>query len=205
MIPMGIGFSSTALVGIAIGGGNVKRAKKIGLLAVTTGACILIITTVLIIIFNQKIPYLYTQEVVVADLVTNLLKIYIWFGILDGVQIILHGIIKGLGKQGIASIICLVVLYPINIPLAYVFAWKLGYGVYGLWYSQIVAILLLDLSYTYIIFTNDWRAISKQVIKKMTRELELHKLATNKLSFTTDAVTIEEKENHKTEEVQKLV
>ena len=167
MIPMGISFSSTALVGIAIGQGNVARGKKISLLALATGVCISIITTLVVIIFKWSIPYMYTTEVAVADLVTSLLKIYVWFGLLDGVQIILHGIIKGIGKQAIASVICLVVLYPINIPVAYFFAWPCGYGVFGLWYSQILSIVLLLVSYTTILTTYNWQQISDEVRENM--------------------------------------
>jgi len=167
MIPMGIAFSSTSLVGIAIGSGNVLRAKKISLLALATGVCFLAVTTILVIIFKNSIPYAYTTEVEVAEIVTNLLKIYVWFGILDGIQMILHGIIKGIGKQGIASVICLVVLYPINIPVAYLFAWPLGFGLYGLWYSQILSIGLLLISYVTILTWYNWDDISLDVRKKM--------------------------------------
>lgn len=169
MLPMGISFSSTALIGIAIGSGEINRAKKIAMLALATGASILIITTILVIIFKDLIPYAYTTEVEVADLVTSLLKIYVWFGILDGIQIILHGVIKGIGKQAIASIICLVVLYPINIPMAYFFAWPMGYGLFGLWYSQIMSILLLIIAYSTILTAYDWKHISDNVIERMTK------------------------------------
>ena len=115
MLPMGISFSTTALVGIAIGSGNIDRARKITVLAICTVGCLLLMTTILVIIFKWSIPYIYTTDVQVADTVTSLLKIYVCFGIIDGIQMILHGAIKGIGKQAIASVICLIILYPINI------------------------------------------------------------------------------------------
>jgi MATE family multidrug resistance protein len=170
MLPMGISFSSTALVGIQIGKGAYKIARIITMYALATGVSILVCTTILVFLFRNYIPYAYTTEVDVAELVTKLLQIYCCFGILDGIQMILHGVIKGIGKQAIASIICLLVLYPINIPLAYLLAWPCGYGLFGLWYSQIISILLLNTSYITILYFNDWKQISKDVKHKMNIE-----------------------------------
>jgi len=168
-INMGISFTSTALVGISIGSGNVSRAKKISIMALITCVSLLAVTTLLVIIFKHYIPYAYTQETDVAELLTTLLEIYVWWGILDGVQDILHGVIKGIGKQAIASVVCLIVLYPINIPMAYMFAWPLGYGVFGLWYSQIISICFLILFYTIILVWYDWQHISDNVRKDMLK------------------------------------
>jgi len=90
--------------------------------------------------------------------------------LIDCVQIILHGVIKGLGKQKIASAICLIVLYPINIPLAYCFAFVWGHGLMGLWYAQLISIFLLGICYIMIVSFTDWEEISVKTIEHFNQE-----------------------------------
>lgn len=163
MIPMGLSFATTTLVGNSIGAMKVERAKKYSIIAVLTGVSIIGVITLLVIIFKNEIPYVYTSDPAIASSVTALLNIYVCFSILDCIQIITHGVIKGLGKQKIASIIALIVLYPINIPMAYYLGFVLGYGLLGLWYSQLISIILLAVSYLSIVFILDWNIVAKQV------------------------------------------
>ena len=120
--------------------------------------------------FKNIIPYVYTCEENIIEIVVRLLGIYLFFSVLDAIQIVEHGILKGLGKQKIASLFCLIIMYPINIPMAYTFAFVLGYGVYGLWYSQLVSVILLAISYSIIIYFNDWDEISRKAIAKFEKE-----------------------------------
>jgi MATE family multidrug resistance protein len=164
MIPMGLSFAATTLVGNSIGSGNIIKAKNYAKISVIIGSFIVGAVTIFIVFFKDMIPYIYTNDLIIAKLVTSLLDIYIWFGIIDAIQIILHGIIKGLGKQKIASIVALVVLYPIMLPLAYILAFELNLGIYGLWYSQLISVFILAGSYFIIIFLLDWQDISDKSV-----------------------------------------
>lgn len=178
MIPMGLSFASTTLVGNSIGSGNIIKAKNYAKISVILGIIIVSSTTMFIVFFRNLIPFLYTNDLIIANLVTNLLGIYIWFGIVDAIQIILNGIIKGLGKQKVASIVALVILYPVMLPLAYLLAFVLNYGIYGLWYSQLISVFLLAISYFIIIFCLDWQEISDQSICEfadLKKSMDLYK------------------------------
>jgi MATE family multidrug resistance protein len=173
MIPMGLSFASSALVGNCIGANNIKNAKIFTKAALLSGICIITSITVFVFIFEKQIPYLYTADSTIATLVTSLLKIYVCFSIVDCCQMILHGVIKGLGKQTIASVVALVILYPINIPLAYTFAFVWGYGLLGLWYSQLIAVFLLASSYSVIILSLDWEHVVMKTRVRLQNEDDL--------------------------------
>ena len=170
MIPLGISFAVTSLVGNSIGSGDIDNSKKYSIMGVVMGTSIVASLTILVFIFRFNIPYVYTYEEDIIEIVVQLLGIYVCFSIIDAVQIVCHGILKGLGKQKIASIICLVILYPINIPMAYTFAFTYGRGVIGLWYSQFITIVLLTVSYFIILLTCDWELISKKAKDKFEKE-----------------------------------
>jgi MATE family multidrug resistance protein len=174
MIPMGLSFATTTLVGNSIGGNKPNQAKLYTQAALLT--CVLIIgsITLSVYLFKNTIPFVYTSDGTIAYLVSGLLGIYVCFSIVDSIQIILHGVIKGIGKQKVASIIALVVLYPINIPLAYTFCFVWEWGLNGLWYSQLISVFLLAGSYTLVIMYYDWNEIAKKTIENLREKRKLY-------------------------------
>jgi MATE family multidrug resistance protein len=182
MIPMGLSFASSTLVGNSIGANDVKHAKLYTVAALITGGSIIGVITLIVYLLQNNIPYLYTSDPEIAILVTGLLQIYVCFSIVDAFQIILHGVIKGLGKQTIASIIALIILYPVNIPLAYTFAFSWGYGLLGLWYSQLISVFLLALSYAVIVITLDWDVVALKTRQRLEQENELLIRRTSKMN-----------------------
>lgn len=174
MIPMGLSLASTALVGSAVGSNNVKLAKTYAIAALSIDLILISIISILIYTFRLKIPYLYTKNEEIGNLVADVLKIYLCFNIVDSISVVTHGIIKGLGKQKQAAIAVLIVLYPVNISMAYYIAFIQGYRIYGLWYSQLISIFILALCFISIVIFNDWKAIAKNIENELNKgELEM--------------------------------
>lgn len=146
MLQLGISIAATALVGNSVGSENLHNAKYYTYAALTVGLTVMITTSSLVLANRSSIPPLYTDQSDVKSLFYDLIGIYLLFSIPDSFQIIMNGVIKGLGKQKWASIICLIVLYPINITLAYYLGFIRGLGVIGLWYSQMVIVFILAVS-----------------------------------------------------------
>ena len=88
--------------------------------------------------------------------------------------------IKGLGKQRIASIIAILILYPINIPLAYTLTFTVNYGLSGLWYSQLISVILLSIGYFIIIICLDWKHVAKRALENLNEtKIEINKYSKN--------------------------
>lgn len=150
MLQIGMSMAASTLVGNSVGAKNKQLAIAYARCSVLVGVSIMIVTTTLTIIYRESIPGLYTNEPQVQKVFYDLLGIYVLFSIPDSYEVIVHGIIKGLGKQNIASICCLVILYPFNITFGYTLAFVFELGVNGLWYSQLASVILLTISYAYI-------------------------------------------------------
>lgn len=155
MLQIGLSMAATTLVGNSIGARNKKLALTYSHGSIILGLTIMLVTTLLTIIFRNQIPGLYTQDKEVGELFYDLIGIYVIFSIPDSVGVVLHGVIKGLGKQKWASIACLICLYPINITQAYLLAFHFKLGVMGLWYSQMITIFLMVGSYSVIYYFID--------------------------------------------------
>lgn len=160
---LGLSLTTTTLVGNSVGAGNKTNIYRYSVTALLIGVIMMIISTSLVMIFRSSIPHLYTDEKSVGELFYNLLGIYMIFSIPDSIQMILHGIIKGLGRQKWASVCCLIVLYPINTSLGYTLAFYFKLGIMGLWYSQMTSIFLLIISYLAVYMKCDIDEIIEEV------------------------------------------
>jgi Na+-driven multidrug efflux pump len=64
-------------------------------------------------------------------------------------------------------------LYPVNIPLAWYLGFYLEFGVIGLWYSQLVSVVLIAIAYVYIVITVDFDEISANAVQSFKKEDQL--------------------------------
>jgi len=150
IIQLGISMATNTLVGNSIGDKKKRLSLQYAFVSLILGLLIMVVTTAFTLYFRREIPYLYTHEKTVGELFYDLIGIYVIFALPDSASVILQGVIKGYGKQKWASIACLTILYPINITQAYFLAFHFKLGVMGLWYSQMITIFLLLISYAFI-------------------------------------------------------
>ncbi len=114
MLQLGLSITATTLVGNSIGAQNKKNVIKYSTCIIIISLFIATLVTVIIILFRREISTFYTDQKDVSELVYDLLGIYILFSLFDAFQVNLLGIIKGLGKQKVGAIICLIVLSSIG-------------------------------------------------------------------------------------------
>lgn len=69
----------------------------------------------------------------------------IGFIILDGVQAILSGLVRAIGRERLASVGFIICYLVIGEILGYVFCYNLGWELEGLWLGIIVGAFLYDL------------------------------------------------------------
>jgi MATE family multidrug resistance protein len=169
-IPLGISMACCTLVGNSIGALKVKQAQQYGIISSIFGFVLMLTITLTIWFYGDLFPYIYTNDVRVAGIFQSLLPFFIGFATLDGVQIILCGILKGVGKQRPASYLVIMILYPINIPTALTFAFTLNYKIYGLWYSQLIAVICLNVSYLIMILCLDWKYNAIRTMQNINRD-----------------------------------
>ena len=96
-VPIAYGLSISALVGQAIGSGNVAKAKRLTIVALLMSQ----ITMIILIIFVCKYGYILIQSVVQDPCIISKafqnLKVFCLFYQVDGLQVDLQSVIKALG------------------------------------------------------------------------------------------------------------
>ena len=129
MLPLGISYASSALVGNMLGAGRIDLAKRFAMLTILLDLIITSIICLLLWSFTDSISQLFTSEKDVIVITKNtiwVICIYIWFDTIHGVQ---SGIIRGLGKQGYGSAYTLFCYYILGMPIALHFAFNKEMGI----------------------------------------------------------------------------
>eukprot|EP00347_Sterkiella_histriomuscorum_P011508 403372185 len=170
MPALGLQIATSAVVGNSIGSKNADLARRYARWA----QIISLIETITIIIFvwfcRNLIAEFYTDidkvELLTADALRYVAFVQLW----NQQQACQQGIMRGLGKVGLATFSVLTSYYVFTLPLGYIFAFHVGenhetgkgMGINGLWLGMFLGQLVLCAMYQFFIsFKIDWHAIVK--------------------------------------------
>ena len=113
--------------------------------------------------FRKLIPRIYTEDIEVVKIASDVLVICAGFNLFDGVQGVSSGILKGIGKQKIGLILNLLAYYIIGLPVGLSFAYIFGWKLIGLWSGLLVGLFFnSSLMLLYILFKVNWENVRKK-------------------------------------------
>ena len=90
-------------------------------------------TAISFILMRYQLPELYSSDQAVIELSAKLLVMAAIFQLFDGMQVVTLGALRGLADVKHAMIFSFISYILISMPLGYVFAFTLDWGVVGLW------------------------------------------------------------------------
>ena len=134
---LGLGVAASALVGKQIGNNNVYLAKKYAVGVMVIGVFYSIIECSILSLHSDNLIRIITSDPAIQAIVRNLFWLFLFFLTLDKWQIALSGVIRGIGKQGSFTVICLVSYFPLQFIIYYTLVMNVGwhtadYGKYSL-------------------------------------------------------------------------
>lgn len=154
MVPLAISSATTIHVGHTLGRGDKHGGRFAGLLGIAMCATVMAVSAVLILLFNDGIAGLYTNDARVQELAAALLLIAAIFQLSDGVQVGAAGALRGFKDTAIPMAMCVFSYWVVGFPLAYVFGVRNGGGPVYVWIGFIagltVSAALLVTRYLYV-------------------------------------------------------
>ncbi|XP_076950258.1 protein DETOXIFICATION 24-like [Bidens hawaiensis] len=164
-----LAFLGAACVRVAneLGRGNAKAVRFSVQVLLGTSIAIGVFFFVLCLVFRRKLAYLFTDDVRVADTVSDLSLLLSFSVLLNSIYPILSGVAIGAGMQATVAIINLVCYYLIGIPLGAL----LGYTslqVKGIWIGMIGGIVAQTITLVYMII---WRTNWDDEVKKVSERI----------------------------------
>jgi MATE family multidrug resistance protein len=187
MIPLGFSIATTSVVGNSLGANRLVLAKKMGKIAIFTTVGIEICIGICMFFFGKQFISLYTNDPQVTLVSEHAVPVLSGFVLIDGLQCVCGGILKGLGKQSIGAITNVIAFYGIGLPMAWLLCFREGLSVNGLLLgiafgagTQCFALLVMIFYYEDYIYANSVKT------KEGTKEIEMQRGKFQQLKTTED-------------------
>lgn len=150
MFAVGIAVSGSMYVAENMARNDTVGARKYGLSALWLVAGVELCFALLFIAFNKVLPGFYNDEKDVLEIASKLILIAAVFQIVDGIQAVSLGLLRGVHDTKMPSFLTFIAYWVIGIPLSWYLGTQTAWGIYGIWWS-------LTLSLFFICFTATWR------------------------------------------------
>jgi MATE family multidrug resistance protein len=135
MVPLGVASAGAVRVGQAIGRLDTAAAARAGWTALLFGVGFMSIAALAFITIPRPLIGAFTIDAGVLEIGVALLAVAAVFQLFDGLQAVATGVLRGLGETRMPMLWNLAGHWFIGLPLAYVLAFNLDFGVIGLWWG----------------------------------------------------------------------
>ena len=139
MVPTGLAYAAMIRVGQAAGRSDLPGVRRNAAAPLLLALSYSAVAAVLFITMSHRLAGLYTTDPQVVAQATQLLRICAVLILGDALFVILASALTGLGDTRSPLVVSLVGNWVLGMPAAYLFAFPLGHGVYGLWMGRAVA------------------------------------------------------------------
>jgi MATE family multidrug resistance protein len=150
MVPFGISMAATVRVGHAVGRGDAGETRRAGFAAIALGVGFMVLMTLLVALTREWLPLLFLGRdaqgaAETIRLAAMLLALGATFFIVDGVQTIAAGALRGLNDTRIPMLFAAVSFWAVGFVLSYSLGLTLGLGARGVWLGFTVGLAVYAL------------------------------------------------------------
>ncbi len=151
MVVLGISAATTIRVSHQYGAKDYKAMRMAANASIHLCLCANFVMGTLLILFRENITMLFSEDLEVIRLGSQVLVMAGVFQLSDGMQAVGAGILRGLKDVKITMYVAFLSYLVINLPLGYVMAFVVGLGAPGVWIGFIgglsVAAILFRIRY----------------------------------------------------------
>lgn len=140
MVPLGISGAAAAVVGRAIGRGDMAVARRDALAAIVCGVGFMCLSAFVFIAFPEWLAALYTTEHATFAVAVALIPLAGFFQVFDGLQAVTSGVLRGTGDTRIPAVLHMVAFWGIGIPLGMYLGFRTPLRERGLWYGLVAGL-----------------------------------------------------------------
>ena len=139
MVPFGISMAATVRVGHAVGRHDAHATRRAGFAAIGLGAAFMAAMVLVIIACRHVIPLLFlgtsddAETTATVALAATLLAFGATFFVVDGVQTVAAGALRGLNDTRVPLLFAAVSFWAIGFATSYTLAFPVGLKAIGIW------------------------------------------------------------------------
>jgi multidrug resistance protein, MATE family len=133
MLPSCLGSAGATLVGNAMGADDTALAKHITLFTHLQAVALELVFICPMMLFQgSRFIAMFIDDKVVRDICASAIPVISAMALTDGLQAVSSGVLRANGRQNVGACVNIGCYYIIGLPLAWVFCFKMDYGVMGL-------------------------------------------------------------------------
>ncbi|CAI2366981.1 unnamed protein product [Moneuplotes crassus] len=170
MIPLGISFVSSSLIGNSLGASKPKSAMTYTRIALSLTFIFSTINVTLLFLLRKQLAHLFTTDEGISSYIITSMPVFISYLIGDYLQCTMGGIIKAMGLQRYCTPICLIGYWILSVPIGYYLAFCKNLDMKGVWAGMPVAMLFICVCFSLIIFSRDYEKLSDQIVLKLEKQ-----------------------------------
>lgn len=133
MVPLGVSSAAAVRVGQAVGRHDRQGVARSGWTALLVGTGFMAFAAAAFVLFPGGILRAFTPDSAVIRIGVSLLFIAALFQLFDGLQVVVTGILRGIGDTRTPMLCNLVGHWLVGLPIGYGLCFWGGRGVVGLW------------------------------------------------------------------------
>lgn len=133
MFPLGVAMASTVRIAQANGAGRTNLLRPIAAGSWAVGVAIMAAFAVLLLLANRHIAEAFVNDAAVVSLAANLLVVAGIFQLVDGVQVVGCGLLRGLRDTTGPMVITVAAYWAVALPLGTWLAFSAELGAEGMW------------------------------------------------------------------------
>ena len=140
MVPLGISSGASARVGQLIGASDSARAQRAAFAALGLGGGLAVLSAAIFVLGRKLLPLLYTPDPQVVLMAATVMPIAATFTVMDALQAVSGGILRGMGRPRVTAAFNLVGYFVLGTPLAYYLALHTSLRLRGVWVGYAVGV-----------------------------------------------------------------
>lgn len=133
MFPLGLSMAAAMRASHAVGAGERGRLRPIALGAVGLGFAVMSAFALGFALGGRTIAGWFVQDGAVIAVAVQLLMVAAFFQMVDGVQVIVAAVLRGIGDVKLPAVITLVAYWGLALPLSYGLGIRGAFGAVGIW------------------------------------------------------------------------
>ena len=131
---------------------------------------------------------MFSTDPELAALIAQTLTVLAFYIVLDGLSVVLGGVIRGAGKQLVAAPCVILSYYALGLPAAAYFAFSLGLGVRGLCLGTLLGTVAHAGSFFFLVRKLDWSLEAHRAAARVrgSKSVGLQRVLTSDADTYTD-------------------
>ncbi|KAJ3207599.1 hypothetical protein HK099_000240 [Clydaea vesicula] len=125
--------------------------------SIVLSSCVCLELISLGIAIGATTRWLWTNEQSVVSIVASIMPVAAIFQFCDGFNVVGAGILRGCGHQDVGALLNIVAFYVVGVPVAMLTAFKLNWGLFGLWAGLGSGLVIVSIFQIYWILKIDWK------------------------------------------------